>query len=293
MINHEDIKEFIEKKKLQQVLLIAFSNSLELKLTTTSKEKNKIANIETKINLLKGLTTEISDKNLLSHENKVLQFHQKQVKNAYETWGKNRETLIKLLQIIAGNSEVITSFVKNSSEESLSIEENYIEDTSFDDNFTDFESDSIPENSFNYEENEEYEETEIIKDDEENWIDDIENDSEESVNNNVDESESFDDMSLDLDIILEEEEIFTDENKEEIEVEEEEIEEDWDNFIDDIAEEEVIINSTVEKDSPSLEVDEIDGIDDDWEEWLEDESSSNNKEHEPETIDWNLQDKEG
>lgn len=287
MINNDNIKELLERKKLQQILLIALSNSLKLKLSTTSKSQDKIVNIETKINLLKGLTTKISDKSLLFGDNNILKFHQKQVENAYETWEKNRETIIKLLQIIAGNSVEITSLIKESSEQSLTLatEENYIEDTSFDDDFTDFALDSTPENSLSDEENQQYVETK--EDDGENWIDDIENDTEESVNDNG-ESENFDDMSLDLGMMTEEKEIFTAENKEEVV----EAEEDWEDFIDEMPEEEeittkeeVVINSVVENNSPSLEVD------DDWQEWLEEDNSTNNNgEHEDQAIDWSEED---
>lgn len=278
MINNENIKELLEKKKLQQILLIALSNSLKLRLTTTSKSHDQIVNIETKINLLKGLTTKISDKSLLFSDNKVLKFHQKQVENAYETWEKNRETIIKLLQIIAGNSVEITSLIKKSSEQSfpLATEENYIEDTNFEDDFTDF----ALENSVNDKDNQQYPETR--DDDDENWIDDIGNE------NDHDESENFDDISLNLDMMTQEKEIFTSENKEEVV----EAEEDWKDFIDEMPEEEeisikeeVVINSVMENDSPSLEVD------DDWQEWLEEDNSSNNNgEHEDQAIDWNEED---
>lgn len=276
MINNENIKELLEKKKLQQILLIALSNSLKLKLNTTSKSQDKIVNIETKINLLKGLTTKISDKSLLFSDNNVLKFHQKQVENAYETWEKNRETIIKLLQIIAGNSVEITSLIKESSEQSLPLatEENYIEDTNFEDDFADF----TLENSGNDEENQQYPETE--ENDGENWIDEIKNE------NDRDELENFDDISLNLDMMTEEKEIFTSENKEEVV----EAQEDWEDFIDEMPEEEiatkeeVLINS-VENDSPSLEVD------DDWQEWLEEDNSPNNNgEHEDQAIDWNEED---
>ncbi|MBL1208854.1 hypothetical protein [Geminocystis sp. GBBB08] len=282
MSNHEDIKELLEKKKLQQILLVGLSNSLKLKLTTTAKGKDKIGNIETKINLLKGLTTKISDKSLVSDDNSVLKFHQKQVKNAYETWDKNRETLVKILQIIAGNSLEIKSFIQESSEKllPLSIEENGIKEDNFTDNLNILENNYVTENSFNYEENQEDEET--SENDGENWIDEIENEIPESVNDG-DESENFDDMPLDLGIVAEEE-IFMDEEKEETEV----VEENWDDFIE-MPEEEIItdeagINPDLESDSPSLEVN------DDWEEWLEEEnensSTNHNGENEAGEIDW-------
>lgn len=285
MSNHDDIKELLQKKKLKQVLLIALSNSLKLKLTTTSTGKNIITNIETKINLLKGLTTKISADALTSNNNHSLNFHQKQVENAYETWEKNRETLVKLLQIIAGNQVEISSFISGKSEELLPLatQENYIEDTSFEDDFRNFESDSPLENSLNYEENQEYEEA---TEEEENWIDDLENTTEE-LHKNIDESESFDDMSLDLDMMAEEE-ISTTEDKVEEEVENEE---NWDDFIDEIPEEEtiikeeVVISSVVDENSPSLEVD------DDWQEWLEEDNLSNHSgENDSSEIDWSQED---
>ncbi|BAQ60232.1 hypothetical protein GM3708_638 [Geminocystis sp. NIES-3708] len=280
MSNHEDVKELLHKKKLKQVLLIALSNSLKLKLTTTSTAKNTTTNIETKINLLKGLTTKISADTLISNNNHGLNFHQKQVENAYETWEKNRETLVKLLQIIAGNNVKITSSIEEKSEElfPLAAPENYIEDTSFEDDFSNFESDSTLENSLNYQETQEYQEPE----EEENWIDDLENETEES-NKNIDEAESFDGISLDVEMMAEEE-ISVTENK----VEEEE---NWDDFIDEIPEEEtiikeeVVISPVINEDSPSLEVD------DDWQEWLEEDNSSNhNGEHDSPEIDWNQED---
>ncbi|NCO76355.1 MAG: hypothetical protein GW795_05135 [Cyanobacteria bacterium] len=280
MNNYEEIKELLKKKKLKQILLIALSNSLKLKLNTSAKTKDKLSNIETKINLIRGITTKTNNLSLLSQEDQVFQFHQQQVEKAYETWDKNRETLVQILQIIGGNSLDLSTFSKelsslskeeNSSEEETNYIENEAEDN-LEDDFADFEFDTPSDEN----------KQEIEADISENWIDDIDNEIENPVEENLNSVEIID-ISTD---IVEEENIFSDEEKEENEEEE-----NWDDFMDEmpmedeISPQEVVINSDTQAVSPSLEVEE------DWQEWLqEDNLPHQNGEYDSEAIDWNQED---
>lgn len=118
MKNYEKMKELIKENKLQEALLLAFSNSLKLKITTKSKGKKEDV-IETLINLVRGISNKVSDPDLINNSTSnnpdtinIVDFHERQRQLAYETWHKNRETLIGILQIISGNSTSINKFKK-------------------------------------------------------------------------------------------------------------------------------------------------------------------------------------
>lgn len=291
MTNYDKIKDLIEKKKLSQGLLLALSNSLKIKLVTKTKGKEQVNNIETEIDLVKGLTTEINDKSLLSQNNYTLNFHQKQLENIYDTWDKNRETLVKIFQIINGSS------IKLGTSEYLP-EELTESDDSFAHEFDDFESESSPENSLFEEEslaenplNEEENNNNIDDETQENWIDDLDNDNEieDSFPQEEDEENTSEDDSFEM--MMEEEDIFTSDDdvmvsKTEFVEESIEEDEDWDDFMVEMPEEEAVVSEVIASDDEEISSD-VD-MDDDWEEWLDEDNlpPPNNEEYTPDTIDW-------
>lgn len=284
MSNYEKIKNLIEKKKLSQGLLLALSNSLKIKLVTRTKEKEQFNNIETDIDLVKGLITEINDKSCLSANNYILNFHKKQLENIYDTWDKNRETLVKIFQIINGSSIKLNS--------SLYSADNFIESKESDDNFehefNDFESESPLENSFFEEENPLNEEEDNHHREEEipeNWIDNLEDESDsdndiENIENSFPEEE---DKENSFEMMIEEDIFMSNNDEGETESSEEE---DWDDFMVEMPEEEAIVSPVIatddEETSPDVE------IDDDWEEWLDEDNlpTHDNDEYTPEAMDW-------
>lgn len=302
MSNYDKIKDLIEKKKLSEGLLFALSNSLKIKLITKTQGKEQVNNIETDIDLVKGLTTEINDKNSLTKNNYILNFHKQQLENIYDTWDKNRETLVKIFQIINGSSiEPRHSEIELNSG-AYSTDDFTESDDSFENDFNDFESESSLENSLFEEENlpenplnEEEDNNNLDDETPENWIDDLDNDSDNDIENiedsfpqeEEDEENSSEDNSFEM--MIEEEDIFLSQNDEgETESVEEssEEDEDWDDFMVEMPEEEAIVSEVVatddEETSPDVE------MDDDWEEWLDEDNlpSHNNGEYTPEAIDW-------
>ena len=103
MSNYDKIKTLLENKDYKSALLMAFSNSLKFKLTTTIEQDNQTASIETQIDLLKGITTTVSDPELLNQDNNLDTFHQQQLATVEQTWQQNREMLVAILQVLAGN----------------------------------------------------------------------------------------------------------------------------------------------------------------------------------------------
>lgn len=301
MSNYDKIKDLIEKKKLSQGLLFALSNSLKIKLVTKTKGKEQVNNIETDIDLVKGLTTEINDKSFLTKNNYILNFHKKQLENIYDTWDKNRETLVKIFQIINGSSIAQRHSVIELNSSAYSTDDFTESDDSFENDFKDFESESSPENAFFEEENlaenplDEEEENNNIEDEtSENWIDDLDDDLDNDIENiedsfpqEEDEENSSEDNSFEM--MIEEEDILLSQNDEsETESVEESLEEDedWDDFMVEMPEEEAVVSEVVatEDDEISPDVE----MDDDWEEWLDEDNlpPHNNGEYTPETIDW-------
>lgn len=121
---HEEFRELLREGKNREALLLALANSLELKIKTISKKAQ--LRWETRINLLKGITNIINRTEALTNltkpeEIQLTQFHECQRKQAYEIWQKNRETLIKVFQIMTGrdteNIEIETESHEGEEEE--------------------------------------------------------------------------------------------------------------------------------------------------------------------------------
>jgi hypothetical protein len=100
----KQFKDAIKAGNLKEAFLIAFSNNLKFQATTSiiCAENNQPYSWRSKISLLEGLETKISPQLLNDKYKNINQFHQRQVNQADETWQKNRETLIKVFQILAG-----------------------------------------------------------------------------------------------------------------------------------------------------------------------------------------------
>lgn len=299
MSNYDKIKDLIEKKKLSQGLLFALSNSLKIKLVTKTKGKDQFNNIETEIDLVKGLTTEINDKSVLSPNNYTLNFHKKQLENIYDTWDKNRETLVKIFQIINGSSIAQHHSVIELNSLAYSSDDFTESDDSFENDFNDFESESSLENSLFEEESfaenllNEEDDKNIHDKTQENWIDDLDNaiediegteDSFLPEEENPEEDDSFEMMVEEEDIFIPDDDAM--ENETESVEESMEEDEDWDDFMVEMPEEEAVVSEMIaseeEEISPDVE------MDDDWEEWLDEDNlpPHNNGEYTPENIDW-------
>lgn len=301
MSNYEEIKQALAEGNWQQAMLIAFSNSLQLKLTSTVRVPNfEAKRIETIFNLIQGLETQIESEILASNYQHLLDFHQQQLNSADEIWQKNRETLVKIFQLLAGNLGNLPEEKNNLSRENS---EKYVAEISFPlgektaDNLEQFDLQLVTqaregedeEQISDGEESDSMFEAEIS----ENWIDEL------NENEKVQINESFEDENLggasqleDLPIV--EEDITDGEEKEEIVEEEivmeEQPAENWDDLdwgedqeteenqeIGDIRE-----NPISQESSPSLEVN------DDWQEWLDgDELSQEKENYDLEKIDWN------
>lgn len=302
MKNYEEMKELIRENKLQEALLLAFSNSLKLKITTKSKGKKEDA-IETLINLVEGISNKISDPDLINNSTSdnsdtinVVDFHERQRQLAYETWHKNRETLIGILQIISGNFTTINKFKK--SENNVISIKGKTEKKETDSQDFDFTQEELDKNQPQEEEG--------------NWVDNIVDSivgGEEDVISHTEESKQ--DWG---DFIAE------DEEKESAEVIISSEEENWDEFIDNDYSEDSIANSNganidkssdggewqewLEEDSISSENEEVINnavtdnpsnleVGEEWQEWLENEDNSDDEiitHDEMEEIDWNDED---
>ena len=103
MNSYEEIKQLLEQKKFQSALLVAFSNSLKFKLTSEITNQQESSCLETEIDLLKGLTTKTSRVEILKNDNNLIKFHTQQLENIYEIWNQNRQILITIFNILAGN----------------------------------------------------------------------------------------------------------------------------------------------------------------------------------------------
>lgn len=275
MSNYEQIKTLLQKNQLSQVLLIALSNSLKIKLTTTNKNQDQIEWIETKINLLKGITTKINDRELLNSNHSLVKFHQQEVEKIYEIWDKNRETLAIIMQILAGNKVDVSNFIGKASQEFLETEK----DDSLENDFSDFELESNEDNNWennNFEEENQESEDIFNENEEENWINDIEDEN----NSDISIESNFDEITDEMP-----EKIF---NEDEQEIEEEEIgEANWDNLMEGMSEKEIEVSETIIKNESENEISEEE-IEEDWEEWLEENETPNHKgEYNPDDIDWN------
>ena len=251
MNNSEEIKELLVKKDYKSALLVAFSNSLKFTLTSKIDNLEKSTSIATEIDLLKGLTTTASDANLLDQNHELMQFHQQQLQKIPEIWAKNRQVLVKLIEIIAGNQidkidSVNSLDLSNSVTRTIAVQEE-TENKSSNDlvNFAVLEDESEIEQP------------------------------KQNTSFNID-NELSDDLSA---VIIEPED---DEIEEEIIISaqrQEEAQESWNEFMGDLSvEEEAVSEVVVVKDSDDEE------ISDDWSEWLEDDDSQTGDSGEE--IDW-------
>jgi hypothetical protein len=291
MSNYDKIKDLIEKKKLSQALLFALSNTLKIKLITKNQKKELANNIETVIDLAKGLTTEINDKNSLTKNSYTLDFHKKQLENIYDTWDKNRETLVKIFQIINGSSiEPHHSTIELHASE-YSPDDFTESDDTFENDFNDFESESSLENSLFEEEsfsenplNDNDQNKEIDNETQENWIDDLNSDLDNDIEDSFPQEEESEETPSEIDsleMMMEEEDIFTSDNEaEENDQESPEEDENWDDFMVEMPEAEAVVSEVIASDNEEM--------DDDWEEWLDEDNlpSHTNGEYTPEAIDW-------
>lgn len=324
MSNYEEIKQALAEGNFKQAMLIAFSNNLKLKFKTTVKQQDiqpKI--IETSFNLIQGVETRIESEILDSNYQHITDFHRQQLHSAYETWEKNRETLIKIFQLLSGNP---VNFGETENKLEADTEVNFVNEIplaveqNVNDEFENFDAElvtkavreeEITHDNDSVEEEEEFEyeitnqqESSAIFEEERgvNWVDEI-NDSEEVteslVSDEFDVNSEFDDLPIGETNIEEKEEII----EEEVEIEETQTEENWDDLdwgdeaeetekteeteeTEETQETEEIIEKPINQESsPSLEVD------DDWQEWLDEDDLPTNKEgYDVEKIDWNQED---
>lgn len=263
MSNYDEIKQTLANQDLKQAILIAFSNSLEIKLKTSLKQdQNQTIDIISQINLIQGLNTKV-DQSLLEPQHQYLtEFHQKQLNSVYDTWQKNRETLIKILQILSGNLTDV-QISKN-----LSYSNN--------EKFDDFDLELITEaNKQEQISQDNDQETEEIFED---WIDDIMGEEESEISPDL-EFEDFSSPELAEQI-----------GNEEVEIEEESAEEDWndvdwnEDFVNTADIENMMEMAANEESSPSLEVE------DNWEEWLDEDSLPNLENDEIAEMNWSQED---
>ena len=264
MHSYDEIKQLLVKKDFRSVLLVAFSNSLKLKLTSKINSQEKVAAIETEINLLKGLTTKITEPSLLESNNYLRAFHDKQLETVHEQWHKNREILITILNVLAGNNTSLNNSELKSS------------------TLTESSSSTEMENTLDKEENKvnDFVEFKLEEKDDNHHLE-----GENSTRNWIDETEEEADMKEEVEVEVVEEEIDEDEDMIITAQQQQRAEESWNELMDDLSadEEEVTEEVMVNGVSPD------DKVDEGWNEWLADESDENNSE---EVIDWNKEEEE-
>lgn len=101
---YQEFQTAIQAGQLREALLIAFSNNLELKITTSlvSSTKNQSYSWHSQLNLVEGLETKVSRELVDDNYQNLYQFHAQQIERAYQIWDKNRATLSEVLQLLAG-----------------------------------------------------------------------------------------------------------------------------------------------------------------------------------------------
>ena len=235
MSSYEELKNLLAKKDFQGALLAAFSNSLQFKLTSKSTNQTGSSSITTKIDLLKGITTSTTDISILNSNNTLMKFHQQQLENIHEIWHQNRQILVTILEILAGNDvsnyEVFTN-------NSLATEVQPV----FNDNSS--EVDDIVDLML---EGKDEESVLVAEDYQEDWLGEEEGFS-------ADISETIDNEDNEIEISEEQQQ---------------QAEESWDEFMDELSAEEVAVSEEVVVDDVSPDEE----IDDDWSEWLGDEEA--------------------
>jgi len=104
MDNSQQITQALIKKDFKQALLIALSNSLKIKTKTVLKKDSKTYQIIKEVDLVNGTKNHLDLELLSSQNSQIIRFHQQQIKELYPLWEKNRETLAKIMQLLAGNA---------------------------------------------------------------------------------------------------------------------------------------------------------------------------------------------
>ncbi|MGY6530380.1 MAG: hypothetical protein ACXITR_10675 [Cyanobacterium sp.] len=104
MDSSQQINEALNQKNYKQALLIALSNSLKIKLTTSLKTKNQTCSITKEIDLVQGSKTHIDSELLTPNHQTIVDFHQQKTSEIYQTWEQNRETLLKAFDLMAGGN---------------------------------------------------------------------------------------------------------------------------------------------------------------------------------------------
>ena len=305
--NHDEFQQALANKELKQAFLIAVSNSIEFKIKTAiTSLDHRPAQIETKINLLGAYETNLDGEILAAQYQQTNWFHQQQVNSAYDIWQKNRETLVKILQILSGNEVDLTDLKVTDNRQSQqdspellaeaeSNLDNYLDNFDFDlEPKAELAEQSLretdmPEDTINQTDTSDHSSVEIFEEEieeieeqtEENWVDEIDpNITAEPMINSA-ESENLDFDQLEVEEIEENiseheiadpEELIAEEVK--IEAESGDWDLDWDGEVESDDEDtesmaEAVVESVTQESSPSLEVD------DDWQEWLDEENVSN------------------
>lgn len=195
MDSSQQIHEALNQKDYKKALLVALSNSLEIKLKTSCKTDNQTYSIIKKINLIQGSHDHIDSELLNAEHESVINFHQKQVKEIHQTWEQNRETLLQAFEIMSGGNVNLEPLkIGHSKPPAEDLKQEYISDIPED--FEDFgveENPAVSSIEFDdLEETTEDEFTQIISPDdveehsyddfedsfegdtiEENWVDDV------------------------------------------------------------------------------------------------------------------------
>lgn len=104
MDSSQQIHEALNRKDYKKALLVALSNSLEIKLKTSLKTDTQVYSITKKISLIQGSHDHIDSELLDAEYESVINFHQKQIKEIHQTWEDNRETLLQAFEIMSGGN---------------------------------------------------------------------------------------------------------------------------------------------------------------------------------------------
>ena len=303
MSNYDKIKELLEQEDYKSALLVAFSNSLQFKLVTKIEENNQTASIETQIDLLKGITTTVSNSELLTQDGRLSNFHQQQLENAEQMWQENRQMLITILQMLAGNqvNDIQTSNITSSfaiDDELDEVEQGDTPPTDSTHNVDQIMSFMLDDDDEEEDSNSDEENSDLIADE----IEDVEEsdsylEAELGSNNDVAfvEESVVGDIDLDLDVneLDEVEETILEVESESIVPEDEngdgEVAEDWNEFMDELSPEEQAVSEEIIVEN----IEESEEIDDEWDEWLTDENDDEHaleiNEEEISSIDWNTE----
>ncbi len=283
MDSSQQISQVLIKKDFKQALLIALSNSLKIKTKTVLKTDNKNYQITKEIDLVNGSKNHLDLELLKSENNQIISFHQQQVKELYPLWEKNRETLVTIMQLLAGNTIDFTppeeTIDVDNSEESQGFTQQYIADIP--ENFDDL---GLEDDGFSASEDQDFDFQENDGNKEENWVDDVEYSAdEEELEFKEEVIISHQEEDFDGD------EVFEDDDEDyQYEIGEKAEEGDWDELLEDMPENSdglVVENSDSSAvSSPSAEVEE------DWEEWLDEGNNGEEAGHNPVEIEWNQED---